>query len=220
MAKEILLSDLTDEVLIRFWSKVNKESGTDCWLWKESLLKGYGSFCLFNKRYLAHRISYLIHNKTLPSDLLILHKCDVKNCLNPAHLYAGTPLDNARDALERGLYLTGDKSWVRNNLDKIARGDRHGSKTHPEKILRGDNHPFRKNPSLVARGDRSGARLHPEKVPKGENHPCAKLTNAQVLQIRQEYIPKVTKIKDLAAKFNVSFSIVWNIVIRKTWNHI
>lgn len=38
----------------------------------------------------------------IPSDRMVCHHCDVRDCVNPAHLYIGTAVDNARDKRERG----------------------------------------------------------------------------------------------------------------------
>lgn len=34
----------------------------------------------------------------------VLHRCDISECVNPHHLYAGTPVDNRRDMLERSRW--------------------------------------------------------------------------------------------------------------------
>lgn len=67
-----------------------------CWLWLKG--KGYGQ----HKGKPAHRYSYELHHGPIPQGLMICHKCDVKACVNPHHLYAGTALDNARDNSTRG----------------------------------------------------------------------------------------------------------------------
>lgn len=94
----------------RFWAKVNKNGPTMahmetcCWQWEAAGIN-YGVFWYKRKNYSSHRVSYFIENKTWPK--MVLHKCDNKKCVNPAHLYAGDSLRNAKDASERGLLITG-----------------------------------------------------------------------------------------------------------------
>lgn len=92
-------------VVERFWKKVVKSEG--CWLWNGGVYDAadeptYGSFQGKN----AHRFSWELHNGTIPPGLFVLHKCDVKPCVRPDHLYLGTRKDNARDFNERGTRKT------------------------------------------------------------------------------------------------------------------
>jgi hypothetical protein len=91
------------ELSSRFWEKVNK---TDtCWLWTRSTnRKGYGKFSLpkSNGWILSHIASYVSHTGCVPEGMFVLHTCDIKACVNPEHLYAGTFLQNMRDRAERG----------------------------------------------------------------------------------------------------------------------
>lgn len=76
-----------------------------CWLWTAATNnRGYGviGFGGGNKIVLAHRLSWILHNGEIPDGQLVLHKCDVRACVNPDHLYLGNMKDNARDHMERG----------------------------------------------------------------------------------------------------------------------
>ena len=60
---------------------------------------GYGVFKVGNIVYRAHRASYEFYKGKIPSDKIICHKCNVKLCINPDHLYAGTRKENAHDRM-------------------------------------------------------------------------------------------------------------------------
>jgi len=112
-----------------FWSKVDVQAPNKCWLWKyRKAGNGYGFF-LNPKRYVqAHRYAYELVNGPIPAGLLICHKCDVKDCVNPNHLYAGTFSDNVRDVQERG-----DKSGYAKKLTpELVREIRASPRTIPE----------------------------------------------------------------------------------------
>jgi hypothetical protein len=87
----------------RFWRYVDRGGPDECWLWKGAVgTRGYGNFNVNGAVLKAHRVAYAIANAQLDSRLYVLHTCDVPLCCNPAHLYAGTALDNKRDAIDRG----------------------------------------------------------------------------------------------------------------------
>lgn len=74
-----------------------------CWLWTGSKTgNGYGK-CQHNRRTLgAHVVSYMMFKGAVPEGLIVRHTCDVKHCVNPAHLVLGTYSDNLNDQRERG----------------------------------------------------------------------------------------------------------------------
>jgi hypothetical protein len=90
----------------------------------------------------AHRASWMAFRGDIPCGFHVLHACDIPECVNPDHLFLGTPLDNARDKERKG----------RGNH---ASGLRNGQHTKPHRTSRGDYHYTRKTPGLK-RGERNG----------------------------------------------------------------
>jgi len=78
-----------------------------CILWTGGLSgEGYGRIVIKprgNKRTTAvHRIAWMLANGPIPEDLLVLHKCDKRTCINPKHLFLGTDADNHMDKILKG----------------------------------------------------------------------------------------------------------------------
>ncbi len=94
-------------VASRFWNKVNKTHS--CWLWtgNKSKWSGYGFVKINGTRYFTHRISWQICNGDIPTGMCVLHHCDVRLCVNPDHLFLGTPTDNSNDKVSKGRQCKG-----------------------------------------------------------------------------------------------------------------
>jgi hypothetical protein len=100
--------DLSEKDIKRFWEHVVVDKEEDsCWLYDPARLDNeYGRTQIGRRKYLAHRISYIIEHGNIPDDLLVCHKCDVRNCVRPDHLWLGSYLDNNVDAVEKGRHGT------------------------------------------------------------------------------------------------------------------
>lgn len=88
--------------------KLTLVADSGCWEYKGWLDKdGYGKMTVTAKdgtwRSIGvHRLSWEVHRGPIPDDMGVLHKCDNPKCMNPAHLFLGTPADNNRDKTEKG----------------------------------------------------------------------------------------------------------------------
>lgn len=100
-----------EELKKRYEKFVIKKEG--CWDWSAAKILGYGTFKYRRKQYKAHRVSWLIHNGSIPEGIFVLHKCHKnKQCSNPEHLYLGTAYENMHDIINAGdkkLSLTTEK---------------------------------------------------------------------------------------------------------------
>lgn len=148
-----------------------KIDSNGCWIWQGPIRKlhGYGAFNCGKIDQQVHRASYKLFVGKIPEGKWVLHKCDVKVCCNPDHLYIGDVKQNVKDAIERGQFPRG--------------------------------------PNL-------------KKGHKGEKNTKAKLTESDVIKIREIYIPNVYGAHKIAKLYNVSKFAILQIVRRRTWKHI
>ena len=85
------------EWISNFWAKVEQTDG--CWLWKGAQIgSGYGNVFRNGRPVLAHRAAFELLGGHIPDGMFLCHKCDIRNCVRPDHMFIGTNLDNARDA--------------------------------------------------------------------------------------------------------------------------
>lgn len=80
---------------------------TGCWLWLKSITPNqygilYPSVNGASNQKLAHRYSYEAFVKKIPKGLFVCHKCDIRSCVNPEHLFIGTHQDNMDDMVIKG----------------------------------------------------------------------------------------------------------------------
>ena len=105
----------------RFYSYVSKlsEANGGCWTWMGALNKAmYGVFHMHKNGKLikiaAHKYSWQLANNHWLQDavLYICHKCDHPYCVNPDHLFIGTPQENVDDMMSKGRNACGTKIWA------------------------------------------------------------------------------------------------------------
>lgn len=95
-----------------------------CWLWKRRLdSDGYGIIRYQNVTYKAHRLAYKLWVGELDSGMCVCHRCDIRNCCNPHHLFLGTSQENTADRDRKNRQSRGDRVPYENR----PRGSRSGS---------------------------------------------------------------------------------------------
>lgn len=160
----------------KFLKQTRKQNDNGCILWTGSIKKnGYGSFGVMGKTVLPHRYAWELVNGPIPNGLLVCHKCDTPLCVNVEHLFLGTYNDNIQDAVKKG---------------RIATGERHGSRTHPESLRR------------------------------GSQNGNATLTEKDVLSIKQKYQNGETNISKFSRDYGVSRKTIRCIINNQTWKHV
>jgi hypothetical protein len=202
----------------RFWAKVKKTNG--CWIWIAARnVHKYGQFNVEGKMLKAHRVSWVLHFGLIPGTLHVLHKCDNPPCVNPAHLFLGTPADNMRDCVTKGRIATGDRSGARTHPERLATGSRNGNFTHPERRPKGERNGTHTHPDRIASGERNGAYTHPECILRGEQRRGSKLTEHAVREVLELYNQGWLQ-RELAVRFGVSFQLISQVVNRVIWRHV
>lgn len=83
----------------------------------------------------AHRYAWEVsRGEPAPAGYFICHHCDNPACVNPAHLFLGTPRQNTADMIRKGRR-------VAPKVLNRPRGDSHPSRRMPERLKRGEENP-------------------------------------------------------------------------------
>lgn len=186
-----------EQRLAEFWARVDKSG--DCWLWTGPTFRdGYGATSTLIKTQRAHRVSWELAHGPIPDGMCVCHTCDVRACVNPDHLWLGTNNENMADMVAKGRSCSGDRHPLRRDPSQRRRGAANYMVQHPEA-------------SYFNRAKFS----HP-----GAANPGAKLTEAQVAEIRRRYVPRKVGLQQLADEYGVGTSAIHRIVKGTHWRNV
>lgn len=107
----------------RFRSKFKKDE-FGCWIWTAAIQRGtgYGRFGIGGKNVVcAHRAAWAIFKGKIQKGLHVLHKCDVRACVNPSHLFLGTPKDNMADCSRKGRIRIPKASYASDESHQVSK---------------------------------------------------------------------------------------------------
>lgn len=213
-----------------FWSFVEKRGPDECWPWTGFRhYKGYGIFSYRGKKFTASRVAYELSHGPL-NGLWALHKCDNPPCVNPNHLFAGTPKDNVSDCIRKGRKI-------------VLRGENHGQakysdafvqtvcQAYQQRTVTTDelNKQFGLPPlyiyKILRRGGVAADRVHKklfrkprsDKRPKRERPARNKITRQIVEEIRMDYASGAFTQKEIAAKYKLAQCHISRILSGKRW---
>lgn len=125
---------LTEKILDRFLSKIEKDPFSNCINWIASLSAGrVGQFKVAGKMLKAHRVSYVFFNGVLSNDLEINHKCRNPKCIAPDHLEALTR--EQHNIVDRDLITAGRRKLAKlKKLSSFPEGVSNNGKNYKAEI--------------------------------------------------------------------------------------
>lgn len=197
----------------RFDAKWIRVDATGCHEWQACLMpRGYGAIQFGGKKLGAHRASWLIHFGEIPNGVYVCHKCDNRKCVNPDHLFLGSPKDNACDMQRKGRKFI--PAGEANAMYKITPDVRDAvAKEYIESNLTtreiADMHSISTTSALsICGGYRRGK--------SGPRNPNAKMTSEIAERIR-EMRRNGAFIKDICAAVGLSRTPVESVIKGESW---
>ncbi len=177
----------------------------------------------------------MIQRGEIPDGMYICHHCDNPSCVNPAHLFLGTPTDNMQDMRNKGRYdgcgeSNGQATLTEGDVRKIRRLYAGGGITQRQLgelfgVCRAHiGHIVNRRHWTHVLSDSDVERFW-EKVDvrpdcRGEKNSQSKLTEVDVVEIRRLYTTGGMLQRELADRFGVTQPTISAIVTRTNWTHV
>lgn len=213
--------------LLSFLEKVESipKDCNGCKIWPMGISRtGYGVYSIKNFTYSVPRLLFnTLRSGTYMDGLVVRHKCDNRACCNIDHLEIGTQSQNIMDASIRRRLKFGEENkmsifkeeqilQIREKYPKFSTVDLAKEYGTSSGVIRNiiigktwKNLPGAKDLNYYNRA-------------VGEKMGRSKLTEQQVIQIRESYPLKSGP--QLAKEFGVTHCNIYCILNRKNWTHI
>ena len=196
-----------------------------CWLWAAATDKdGYGRFRgVYDgiAHTIAHRYSWELHNKQhIPKGMFVCHKCDNPRCVNPDHLFLGTPKENTQDMIAKDRRRNPKGEQVKKAILKESDVLLILADARPYAQIAADYGVAATTIGSI-KSRHSWSHLEVDHVAKAKRIGPRKGKGLKVTEeIVREILASSMPGKDLAMKFGISRQLVSNIKARRNWAHV
>lgn len=213
----------------RFWAKVNKNGPNGCWLWTGVISRGYGRFNYQKRMQPSARVAWELTNGPIPEGLLVCHDCpgrDNPMCVNPSHMFLGTPKDNTQDMLKKGRNSNakgeaqGHAVLTDIQVLEIRELYALGGVTQAQLAAKFGVKPITIHPIVTGRTwTHVGGPITHKYSNEFRNHNQV-LTAKDVGEIRRRYAEGGVLYRELATEYGVGRSTIDSIVRRTSWKNV
>lgn len=193
----------------------------------------------------ASRVAYYLTHPEFDLELSVLHHCDFPPCCRPDHLFQGTHLDNMADMRAKGRQLSGDRNPSRTHPGSVHRGEEnHYARLTTEDVLTirrryasgerardiaADFGIVQLHVNQIARGrvwahvgeivSAEVRQAHQRAHLRGENGGTAKLTTAQVLEMRRRHADGESA-TEMAGDYPIAVHSITGVLLGNSWKHV
>jgi hypothetical protein len=96
LEEKLLLNSVVNENGCRIWQRMKNQLG-------------YGQIIYQKKMFKVHRLAFELWVEPLRDGMSVCHKCDVRACLEPTHLFQDTHQANMEDMVQKGRQANGER---------------------------------------------------------------------------------------------------------------
>lgn len=199
----------------RFWAFVDRpdDEPDTCWTWTGAHNQdGYGRFDWSG----AHRVSYWMATGEEPGVMNVLHRCDNPPCVRPSHLFLGTQAANMADM---AVKLRGGRA-TKIPEAHVAEVRRRYLAGESAATLADEFGISRRHAARIVSGEHRGEVELPDWKRRGFQQSTDRLTDDQVREIRVTYAAGGTTQRELAARYDVTQSLISLLINRKHRNDV